>query len=247
MRSLVYLLVLGNVIVFSMSAGWVGGHEEAAASSADESHQPLSPDRIKIVSRGAPPPISAPSLLCLEWHDLSSAHAGELEKVLIDKSAGGQLSVVREETQAAVEKFWVYIPPPAGGKAGSEKKVAELKKLGVKEFQLVQEGSANRWSISFGMFDTEAAAGDLLAELKKVGVRSAKSGVFSQTPARHRLRASGPDAAFAAARKLQGLDSPSVCAPEQPAAAEAEKTFAPMATDGAVPPAANGGAAPARP
>lgn len=210
MRSLVFLLVLGNVIIFSLSAGWVGGREGDGMVTPDESHEShrsLSPDRIRIVSRGDAPPIVEAPKLCLEWSAISAAQATEIEKLIGGKAS----SLVREETQAAVASYGVYIPAPPGGKAASEKKVTELKKLGVKQFQLVQEEKEDRWNISLGVYSQEAEAITLLAELKKLGVRSAKVGVVKQMPAVYRLRVIGPEPALLASQKLTGINSPAVC------------------------------------
>ena len=224
MRSLVFLLVLGNVIIFALSAGWVGGREGDGMVTPDESHEShrsLSPDRIRIVSRGDAPPIVEAPKLCLEWLAISAAQATEIEKLIGGKAS----SLVREETQAAVASYGVYIPAPPGGKAASEKKVTELRKLGVKQFQLVQEEQEDRWKISLGVYSQESEASTLLAELKKLGVRSAKLGVVTQTPAVYRLRVIGPESALQASQKLTGTNSPAVCL------IEASPPLPPLATE----------------
>src|SRR6266516_798741 len=58
-------------------------------------------------------------------------------------------------------------PPPKAN-------VAELKKLGVEDFYIVQEDSKFRFAISLGVFKTEEAARSRLAELRKKGVRTAR-------------------------------------------------------------------------
>ena len=215
MRKLVFLLVLGNIVVFALSAGWLGSGEGEAVTASGETHQPLSPDRIRIVSRGEPPPLPELPKRCLEWGDLSAAQAGELEKL-----AGGNksLGLLREETQAASASYWVFIPAPAGGKAGSEKKAAELKALGIKSFELVQEGGTDRWAISLGVHASEAQAEAALAGLRKAGVRSAKVGIKQQTPARFRIRLTGTEPALAPAQKLGELSAPAECPVEKTAA-----------------------------
>ena len=203
MRSLVFLLVLGNILIFALSAGWFGGAagDGAAATPTDsaEAHVPLSPDRIRIVSRGEPPPIPDAPKQCFDWPSLSTPQVAAVEKL----AAGNKLlSLVREETQAAKASYWVFIPAPTGGKAASERKVQELKTLGVKKFQLVQEGVTEQWSISLGDYDSEAAAAEALAALRKIGIRSARHGVKAETPAQFHVRLSGPSNILATARKL---------------------------------------------
>ena len=212
MRSFVFLLVLGNILIFALSAGWFGGGagDGAAAMPAEnsEAHVPLSPDRIKIVSRGEPPPIPEQPKQCLDWRNLPAPQVAALEKL----AAGNKLlSLIREETQAASASYWAYIPAPTGGKAASEKKALELKTMGVKSYQLVQEGVADLWAISLGVFDSEQAAAEALAAFKKAGVRSARQGVKAETPALFHVRLNGLPNVLAAARKLADPVLPADC------------------------------------
>ena len=63
--------------------------------------------------------------------------------------------------------------PPQKTKADADRKVSELKALGVTEFFLVQDPGQWRNSISLGIFRTEEAAQGYLAKLRERGVRSA--------------------------------------------------------------------------
>jgi len=81
--------------------------------------------------------------------------APRLEKVVTD--AGG---------------YWVYIPP-LKAKAETERKIGELKALGVTDFFLVQDSGQWRNAISLGIFRTDEAAQAFLTRLKDRGVRSA--------------------------------------------------------------------------
>jgi hypothetical protein len=64
--------------------------------------------------------------------------------------------------------------PPQGSKAEAERKVAELKELGVKDLLIVQEAGSNQYAISLGVFSSEKGGQDRLAELKAKGVKSAR-------------------------------------------------------------------------
>jgi hypothetical protein len=68
--------------------------------------------------------------------------------------------------------YWVYMPPQKT-RADADRKVDELKALGVTEFFLVQEPAKWRNAISLGIFRTEEAAEGFLAKLKDRGVRTA--------------------------------------------------------------------------
>jgi SepF-like predicted cell division protein (DUF552 family) len=67
----------------------------------------------------------------------------------------------------------VYIPPLAN-KDLAEKKAAELRKLGITDFYIVQDQSPMRFAISLGVFKTLDAANAHLENLKKKGVRQGK-------------------------------------------------------------------------
>lgn len=67
----------------------------------------------------------------------------------------------------------VYIPPLAN-KELAEKKAAELRKLGITDFYIVQDQSPMRFAISLGVFKTLDAANAHLENLKKKGVRQGK-------------------------------------------------------------------------
>jgi hypothetical protein len=71
--------------------------------------------------------------------------------------------------------YWVYMPPQKN-KADADRKLGELKALGVTEFFLVQEAGQWRNAISLGIFTTDEAAQAYLAKLKERGVRTAVSG-----------------------------------------------------------------------
>ncbi len=69
----------------------------------------------------------------------------------------------------------MYIPPQAN-RAAAQKKAAELKKLGVEEYFVVQEEGRQRWALSLGVFRTEDAAKARLEALRARGVKSAAVG-----------------------------------------------------------------------
>ena len=72
----------------------------------------------------------------------------------------------------------VYIPPQ-GDKDAADKKASELKRLGLSNYFIIQDNSNLRWGISLGVFKTEAAARNHLANLTQQGVRSARIGARS--------------------------------------------------------------------
>jgi hypothetical protein len=66
--------------------------------------------------------------------------------------------------------------PPQNDKAGAEKKVAELRTLGVTDYYVLQDppNPELRWGVSLGIFKSEEAARTYLAQMSQKGVRSAR-------------------------------------------------------------------------
>src|SRR5690606_14218634 len=56
----------------------------------------------------------------------------------------------------------------------AERKVAELRSLGVHDYYLLQDDTPQRNGISLGVFTTESAAKARLAQVGRQGVRSAR-------------------------------------------------------------------------
>ena len=74
---------------------------------------------------------------------------------------------------AEVATNMVYLPS-LGSKDAADKKAAQLKKLGLSEFYIVQDQSPLRWGISLGVFKTPEAAQTHLANLVKKGLKEAR-------------------------------------------------------------------------
>ena len=178
MKRLFLVLLLVNILFAVVAQLAVKGSSETAID-----HQPLNAEKIQIVDGVAQPAQSenvpsAPSLpdkarVCLEWgifsgDDLKQAQTA-LKTLNLDETKLTQLKV--EETN----RYWVYIPPLAS-KAAAEKKIAELKTMGVNDFLLMPAEGKWQFAISLGVFATEDAAAKYLVQLQKKGVRSAKSG-----------------------------------------------------------------------
>jgi hypothetical protein len=192
MRVTIYLLAFANLILFALAGGLNGGDSRAAPHlPANE----LSPDRIVIVSRGEPPPVTraasakpAEAHACLAWPDISRAQG---DRIALAAEGGGVL-LTRETTVAETSRWWVRIPSANGGKAAVDKKAAELRKLGIKRFTVVEGEGESSYVISFGRFDSEAEAQKVLDGLRQKTVRSAKVVEEGAGDGRERLLARGP-------------------------------------------------------
>ena len=64
--------------------------------------------------------------------------------------------------------------PSPGSKEAAEKRVAELRELGVSNYFVMSDSPTMRYAISLGVFKSEAAAQTLLAALKRQGVQDAR-------------------------------------------------------------------------
>ena len=58
----------------------------------------------------------------------------------------------------------------------AQKKVAELKALGIDEYFIVQDEGKMQWAVSLGVFSTEDAARSRLETLRAKGVKTAQTG-----------------------------------------------------------------------
>ena len=180
MRALFLLLVLVNLIFFAYAH--VAG--EGATIASRIAALQISPERIRLLkSGGGPaaqaakqarqsiPPVLAPKApgACLEWSNLGGPDVARAENAL--EKLGIKPPQV-ERIVADADGYWVHMPP-LDNKADVDRKIGELKALGVQEFFVVQEPGKWRNAISLGIFRTDEAANVFLASLRQRGVRSA--------------------------------------------------------------------------
>jgi hypothetical protein len=170
LRTVFFLLVLGNLLLFAWGQGYFGasGGGEAERLSAQ-----IDPAKLRIVGHGAPPPAKAtepPREACRALTGLEREAAGKLAELLAGRDA--QIKIEQRALEEP-KSWWVHIPPLPNG-AQADKKAAELSKLGIKDFYVVREGGANQYAISLGLFKSEEGAKDSLAVLQKKGVKSAR-------------------------------------------------------------------------
>jgi cell division septation protein DedD len=114
--------------------------------------------------------VAAPGLSCVEVGNFDLEEARLFAAQL---GALGEEATVRRIREAA--SHMVYMPPQ-GDREGAERKAGELRRMGVTDFFIIQDGSSLRWGISLGVFKTEEAARAFLATLNQKGVRTARIG-----------------------------------------------------------------------
>lgn len=132
---------------------------------------------------------------CTEVGNFTVADARRFSDQLATLKLGDK--VVQKLTQD-VTSHMVYIPPE-GGREGADRRVAELRRLGIGDFYVIPDSFANpalRYGVSLGIFRTEDAAKAYVGQLISRGVRSARiiarrSGAGKQV---FQLRDLSPDA-----------------------------------------------------
>ena len=186
MRALFLLLIAANLAFF---AWWRYGTPADAAPPPPPVSRQIDPEKLKVVPPGqlpapavvekkpaaapaaAPAPAATP-VACMEWGSFTLADAPKAAQALEPLSLGERLAQRRTEETAG---WWVFMPPQ-GSRQAAVRKAAELKKLGVTEYFIVQEEGEFRWALSLGIFRTEEGAQARLAALRAQGVRTARVG-----------------------------------------------------------------------
>jgi hypothetical protein len=110
--------------------------------------------------------------ICLEWGDFLGADLTRASAAL------AALQLADKVSKRLIERdtgYWVYIPPLAN-KAAVNRKVVELRELGIREYYVVQTRGNLLNAISLGVFRSRDSAQNFLNHLRNKGVRSAKVG-----------------------------------------------------------------------
>ena len=178
MRALFLLLVLANVVFYVYA---VAARQQGDADSQISLLQ-ISPEKIRLIkstggsAASLPKPSTVPAgtasaapAACLEWGVFAGPDVARADAAL------ARLELPAALLQRAVADaggYWVYIPP-LKTKVEVDKKLSELKALGVTDFFVVQDATPWRNAISLGIFRTEEAAKSFLDGLRGKGMHSA--------------------------------------------------------------------------
>lgn len=167
-----FLAVLGNLLFFAWSQGYFGRLEDGREPQR-LAHQ-IEPEKLRITDVPRPPdPAEKICRLMGGPAGLPIAQAQRLQSAAV-AAAGNmgtlQLGIHPVERPA---QYWVLIPPLAS-KLLVDKKMQELRQLGIKDAKpLLTDQATDHVAISLGLFSTPAAAQSHLAALKQRGVRTA--------------------------------------------------------------------------
>lgn len=179
LRLAFFLLIFANLVAYAWTQGYLGGND--AGREPQRLASQIAPDRLRIVAAGLP---VKPA--CRVVTGLPPDAAESFKAAL----AGSGIAVDIKQPEET-NSYWVHLPPQPN-RATADKKAAELKKLGVTDFYIVQDPGPNRFAISLGLYKSDAAAAEFLKGLTKRGVRSARVEVREKPPQTARLSVQGP-------------------------------------------------------
>jgi hypothetical protein len=145
-RALFVLLLLAN-LAFGGYA-WYASHQANPDSAL--LNQQLNADKVRIIAPRPMVPPPRPKRVCLEWGPFGASEQKTAQSALEALKLGEQLT--SHEVQV-VAGFWVYIPP-LKDKAEVDRKIAELERLGVKDYYAVEGQGSMKNAISLGLFRT---------------------------------------------------------------------------------------------
>jgi hypothetical protein len=210
-----WLLLLANAALFAYQRGYLesllpSDHEPTRVANQFNADKiklipaPAANDDAPAVPEPVAPPPAAPGSAavpataavaaamppgCTEIGNFTADEAQRFSVRLASLDLGERLS--QHAVQETVTHI-VYIPPQ-GDKDGADRKAGELRRLGIKDFFVIQDDSPLRWGISLGVFKQESAARAHLASLNQKGVHSARIGTRGKLVA-FQLRALDPKA-----------------------------------------------------
>jgi hypothetical protein len=187
-RILLLLLVLTNIGFFAYHY-LLSGTDQAAAQIAalQISPEKIVPVAAETVSSVAAAPVSAPASIpvapavvpptavlsasasCAEWGPFSGSEVARADAAL---TALGLPAGTTQRRVTEVDGYWVHMAP-LKTKGEVDRKVGELKALGIAEFFVVTDAGPWRNAVSLGLFKNEDAAKSELERLRALGVRSA--------------------------------------------------------------------------
>jgi hypothetical protein len=156
MKILFFLLLIFNVAL----AAFIQFKSDSTPSLHVQLPSELHPEKIK----------SAPaSITCLQWGNFIETNLQPVEAALAREQLDDK---VKRQAVGRIPVFWVHMPP-LSSKFHMERKMGELRNLGVTDFTPVQDNSKWNNAISLGFFPKVEDAQAFLASLRSKGVRSA--------------------------------------------------------------------------
>jgi len=184
LRAAFLLLILANLLFFAWAQGYFG--------NAGEGREPqrlanqLAPEKLHITVNQQLAPVPPLQEACRLVSGLSQ---NEAQRLRTEAKLPGLRLAVRMSDH--LPTYWVLIPSLAN-RLAADKKLAELKQIGLSGFFVMLEEGSYKFAISLGQFDTEQAAVEFLQGLSKRGVKSAKLQVREKPVDKVQLEVRGP-------------------------------------------------------
>jgi hypothetical protein len=173
---------------------------KGSVAAAPTSTAAITPPTVDATPAANAAPASTPAnSACYEWGVFSAANLTGAQSAVSNLSLQ---ATVKEQSSLEAKRFWVYKPPLKSAEA-AQAKALELKALGVNELYVVQEA---KWknAISFGVFEDEQLATNLLNELRAKGVKEVVKSLRNQGKGHASLQFSKlTDAEVLALKKLK--------------------------------------------
>lgn len=188
LRAVFLFLILANLLFFAWAQGYFGSRDEGREPQRLANQ--LAPEKLRIVGVGTPPAAAAARVTCLQVSGLAQSDAQRLSKLADEKFPGLQVLAKSVKNQPI---YWVLIPALAN-RLAADKKLGELKQLGLSDFSVVLEEGSYKFAISLGQFANEQAASEFLRDLEKRGVKSARLQVRDRPAEQILLEVRGPAA-----------------------------------------------------
>ncbi len=172
------------------------GNDSANDSTAADAKPavPAAPPQVQAQAPAQPQPATpAADLACLDIGTFSANGAKRFEARMAALDLGERTAAGRQTVQVQDVGSWLVNIPPQGSKEAAERKANELRNLGVTNFFIIRDDSPLKFGISLGLFKTESGAQNLLAQLGKQGVHTARITPRGPQATRYTYRLRGLD------------------------------------------------------
>lgn len=168
MRLAFLFLLLANLVLFAWGQGYLG--EVDAGREPGRLQQQVEPGKLRIHPAGSASATPAEALLCQRIEGLTVAEADTFKRRDVAETPGWTVTLVPESEMAG---HWVVIAQ-LPSRAVAEKKRTELRQLGVKEGQIVEDAALGPFAVSLGVFRSQVLAEEFMQSVMRKGVRSAQ-------------------------------------------------------------------------
>jgi len=171
MRLAALLLLLANVAFLA----WVKYGPVSGSAEPQLIAQQIHPEAIRVLSREQAAALAARKsearneAACMEWGAFNAEDVARAQAAL---QAVAPLQGVSQKLVEEPSGWWVYVPPQPS-RMSANQKVAELKRLGIDDYFVVQDDAKFRFAISLGVYRTEEAARARLEFVRSKGAGSA--------------------------------------------------------------------------